>query len=64
MTQKRIATRGGKPAHGMTLRECAEELGVSKDTIFNDELSALGKIRNALESKFGSIEAAREILLS
>ena len=46
------------------MRECAEELGVSKDTIFNDELSALAKIRNALESKFGSIEAAREILLS
>ncbi len=54
----------GIEREGMSIREVADALGVSRGTVLTDERSALEKIRRAIESKFGSGQQAREILFS
>ncbi len=36
---------------GMTIRQCAEALGVSRATVLNDERRALRKLRLALQRR-------------
>lgn len=62
MTRKQGANRDGEETGGMTIREVAKALGVSRGTVLNDERSALAKIRSGFEAKFGSNRIAREVL--
>lgn len=64
MTRKQGASRDGEETGGMTIREVAKLLGVSRGTVLSDERSAMDKIRAGLEAKFGSSHIAREILFS
>ena len=62
MTRKQGANRDGEETGGMTIREVAKALGVSRGTVLSDERSALAKIRAGFEAKFGSSQIAREVL--
>lgn len=64
MSRKQGANRNGEEIGGMTIREVARALGVSRGTVLKDEQSAISKIRAAFDAKFGSCQAAREILFS
>ncbi len=64
MNSHNHASKDGIEREGMSVRDVAAALGVSRGTVLSDERSALVKIRQAFEKRFGSCQAAREILFS